>query len=305
MDFLRRLFGPDPREPATRDPGEPDPATADATPSEPQLPPAPTGLPCPYCAMLLDPPPARSRLCPRCRQPIVPRRVEGRLVLLTQAAVTVFEAQRQREVDERTWTAARRRWLRLAQEVKAPAARRSKLAAAPISADVVASSRALYLSAAERAVKAARREKHWGEVGHLRREQATALFEESGSPVPLPDEIAALHRDGMVAVLRSLAPLARDVELVSAECCPACRAEAGQTFRITDEIRVGRLPHAGCPKGLCHCDWWPAVVAPGRRRRRRPTPPARPTAAPGVSAMEGELDATPGVSAAEDEPAIE
>ena len=267
MDFLRRLFGPDPREPA-RDSDLLDQSSASAPVEEPRLPPPPTGLPCPYCAVLLDPPPARSRLCPRCRQPIVPRRIEGRLVLLTQAAVTVFEAERQREVDERTWTAARRRWLQLAQGVKVPAARRSKLAAAPISADVVAACRSLYLSAVERAVKAARREKHWGDVGHLRRQQAAALYEEGGSPVPPPEEIVSLHREGMTAVLRSLVPLARDVELVSAECCPACRADAGRTFRITDEIRVGRLPHAGCAKGICRCDWWPAVVEPGRRRRR-------------------------------------
>ncbi len=231
--------------------------------------------------------------------------MEGRLVLLTRAAVTVFEAQRQREVDERDWAASRRRWLQLAKAVKAPAARRSRLAAAPITADVVVSCRALYLSAAERAVKGARREKHWGEVGHLRREQAMALFEESGSRVPLPDEIAALHRDGMTAVLRSLVPLAHNVELVSAECCPACRAETGRTFRIADEIQVGRLPHAGCPKGLCRCDWWPATIEPGRRRRRRAVPRGTPTSAGSREELDAELTETPTPLAAEAEPSTE
>jgi hypothetical protein len=71
-------------------------------------------------------------------------------------------------------------------------------------------------------------------------------------------------------VLRSLLPVAKDVELVSAGCCPPCRADDEKTFRITSEVRTPRLPHAGCPKGLCGCDWWPAVAEPRKRRRRGP-----------------------------------
>jgi hypothetical protein len=273
MDLLRRIIGltgPDDEPVIDIEPIGPLPvAIAPPSPVPSPVLTASTGRPCPYCATLLDPPPVRNRLCPRCRQRIVVRRVDGRLVLLTEAAVAIFEAERQRQADELRWTAERRRWLRLALQVRAPAVRRAKLAAAPVSADVVAASRALYLSTAERAVKAARAEKRWGDVGRLRREEAEALFEEAGSPIPVPDAIAALHREGMTAVLRSLVPLTKHVELVSAECCRACRAELGQTFRLASELRIGRLPHGGCPKGLCRCDWWPAVADTRRRRRRR------------------------------------
>jgi hypothetical protein len=72
----------------------------------------------------------------------------------------------------------------------------------------------------------------------------------------------------MTAVLRSLAPAVKQAELVSAGCCSACREDDGAVFRIAEEVRRGRLPHPGCPKGLCGCDWWPAAVEPRRRRRR-------------------------------------
>ena len=287
MKLLRRLLG-FARPEVNADDGLTDGAPAiQETPRPPVAPQRATPLPCPSCAVLLDPPPARDRLCPRCRQPIVVRRVEGRLALLTRAAVTVFEAERQRRIDERAWMARRQHWLRLARKVNASPARHAKLAAAPISADVVSASQMLYLSTAERAVKAARREKCWGDLGRIRREQARALFDEAGSPVPLPDEIAELHREGMTSVLRSLLPLAKHVEVVSVGCCPTCQADDGQVFPTAAEVRTARLPHAGCPRGLCGCDWWPATVGPGRRRiralaaaRRSPSPGPAPALEP-------------------------
>ena len=289
MDLLRRLLGlarPDENPDDTRadGAGAGGAGVAGPGPHVVERPRRATALACPSCAVLLDPPPVRNRLCPRCRQPIVVRRVDGRLALLSEAAVKVFEAERQRAADERTWTAARQRWLRLASNVKASPARRAKIAAAPLSADVVRASRTLYLSTAERAVKAARHEKRWGDVGGIRREEAEALYQEAGSPVPPPDEIAELHREGMTAVLRSLLLLTKDVELVSTRCCPACRADDGKTFRIASEVRTARLPHAGCPRGLCGCDWWPATVQPRKRRRRAPAT-ARPSPSPAPAPM--------------------
>lgn len=236
------------------------------------LPPVPSFV-CPYCAVALDPPPARSRRCPSCRQSIVVRRVDGRTVLLAEAAMPVFEEQRQRTTDEHTWSAARKRWLALAETVHVPADRRARLSAAPLSASVVEASRTLYLEAAERAVRAARREKRWEVVSKVRREQAASLYAEAGGRVPPPDDVAALHREGMLAELRSLAETSRTAELVSAGCCAACRADDGKAFRITAELHTPRLPHAGCPKGICGCYWWISLADPRslRRRRRRQT----------------------------------
>ena len=304
MSFLRRLFGwaspnHSPEDASGTEAGEAvfaEPETPVAEPPTPPGPERPAPLACPYCAVLLDPPPARNRRCPGCRQAIVVRRVDGRLVLLTEAAVEVFEAERLRALDVIAWTAARDRWLLLATHLRVLPARREKLAAAPITADVVRASRALYLSVADRSLAAARREKRWGDVSGLLREQARALYEEAGSPVPPPDEIAALHRDGMTAVLRSLQLLSRHAELVSTGCCAPCRADDGRTFRISDEVRTPRLPHPGCPRGLCSCDWWLAVAERRKRRRRRtPAVPPAPSSSelPGVPEVPPEVEVKP------------
>ncbi len=132
--------------------------------------------------------------------------------------------------------------------------------------------RSLYLAAADRGVRVARREKRWEDVARIRQRQAAALYEEAGGSPPVPDEILALYREGIAATLRGLAARTREVELVGASCCPACRADNEQIFRVADELRQPRLPHPGCPRGLCACDWWPTVrqAAPNRRRRRTP-----------------------------------
>ena len=252
--------------------------------ASPQPPPAASApviqVACPSCGVVLDPPPNHTRLCPRCRRRIVVRHSDGRAIYLTEAAVEVFAAERQREIEEKTWARERSRWLLLARLTGAPPDRRQRAAAAPLTAAAVQSSRTLYMGAAERAVRAARRDKRWDEVARIRRRQAEALFEEAGGKPPVSDEIIALHREGMAATLRALALVARDAELVGASCCHACRVESERVFRIADELRVPRLPHADCPRGLCACDWWPAVRIAPTKRRRRPAPTKPPLAEP-------------------------
>lgn len=226
-----------------------------------------TALPCPSCAVLIDPPPVRNRLCPACREPIVVRHLEGRVALLTRPAVATFEAERRRRVDEAVWTAARQAWLRMARRINAPPASVARIARAPVSPAAVTRSRALYLAAAERTVRAARHDRRWGDVARVRRDQAKALYEEAGHPVPLPEPIDSLCREGMTATLRSLQAMAGEVELVGAGCCTPCREDDGKAFRTTAEIKLQRLPHAACTSGLCGCDWWPVMARPGQRSR--------------------------------------
>ncbi len=183
--------------------------------------------------------------------------------------MAVFEAQRQREEDERRWTRERRDWLRLAEIVGVPERRRAGLERRPISAEVVAQSRSLYLGGADQAVRAARRDRRWEAVGRIRRDQAAALYREAGSPVPPPDDVVAIHREAIAASLRFLAASGREAELVGSACCSACRRDDGQAFRIADELKAQRLPHDGCPRGLCACEWWISLPDPTRKRRRR------------------------------------
>jgi hypothetical protein len=254
--------------------------------SEPRT--TPTELPvsaaaaCPYCAALLDPAPERGRLCPRCRRPIVVRRVGGRRVLLTQEALEVFEAERDRESNESAWNSERSRWLGLAKGVSAPVNRVARLSTVPPSETAVVASQNLYLAAAERAVRTARRDKRWDEVARIRRTQAAALYRASGSAIPPPDEIVTLHRAWSAAALRSLVGFGAQVELVATGCCAICGRDNGRAFRIAAELRTQRLPHVGCPKGLCACDWWPLPETKARRPgvRRQASPRAGAAPAP-------------------------
>jgi hypothetical protein len=244
--------------------------TVDRPALEP-VPAAPSVAPqmCPYCARAIDPPPARNRRCPSCRGPIVVRRLDGRSVLLTTEAVVIFKRERQRVAEELRWTSERAEWLRLAATVNADPVRAAKLADEGISAGVVDDSRALYLAAAEVAVRKSRVAKRWPNVSRIRRQQATALFNAAGKPVPPPDAIAEIRREAMIAELRALAVHYKAAELISKGCCRTCRADDGHVFPIAAELRTRRLPHAGCSKGLCACDWWLAIPGPKKRRRAR------------------------------------
>ena len=303
--FIRRILGIGPArgegEPA-HGATEPAPGTEPARPPEPEPapPPEPAPVPeiaCPNCGAILCPPPSHTRLCPRCRHRIVVRRLRGRVVYLAEAAVATFKAERDRETLERSRAVQRDRWLELARRVGANEERCRALAGAQPTSAVVAASRALYVSGADQAVRAARREKRWAEVAQVRRQQAGALFAEAGGIPPPGDAVVELFREGVTATLRAQAFVSGEAELIGGTCCATCRADNGRVFRVADELRTPRLPHSGCPRGLCACDWWPALRTPPPRRtgRRRAAMPPVPAGAavevevpdPGVRSREG------------------
>ena len=88
---------------------------------------------CPYCALLLEPAPASSQRCVRCRQRIIVKHIDGRVVYLTEAAVPVFVAERRRIAASGRLTRERERWLRLAAAAGAPVQSQERLAAARLS----------------------------------------------------------------------------------------------------------------------------------------------------------------------------
>jgi hypothetical protein len=203
----------------------------------------------------LQPPPTASRRCPRCRQRIIVKRVDGRPVYLTEAAVEVFESERQRITTSGRMARERERWLKLAASAGAPPERIARLAASALSDKVVEGARTLYVSTVDRAFRAAKRDHQWETASRIRRDQATALYRLEGSPDPPPWDLVALYREGVTAELRGIAEISRDAELVSATCCDICRADDRKIFRIANQLKVPRLPHLGCPKGLCRCGW--------------------------------------------------
>jgi hypothetical protein len=210
---------------------------------------------CPYCGLLLQPPPVSSRRCARCLQRIVVKHVEGRTVYLTEAALVVFEAQRRRQASSGRFIRERARWLKLAETATAPSERIARLAAAFPSEDAVAAARTLYMSTVDRAFRAAKRDNEWETASRIRRKQVADLYRLAGSPVPPPADLVALFREGVTAELRGIAEVARNAELVSASCCDICRADDRRILRISVELREPRLPHEGCPRGFCRCRW--------------------------------------------------
>ena len=264
------------------DPG-PDPEPVDEEPAAPAAPPDPETrraaqppagtVTCPSCGVVLDPPPVRNRRCPACRQPIVVRRTDGRTVYLAEATVEVFEREQRRRRDLGTWTAAREAWLRLAREAGAPADRCDRLASRPLDEDTVAKARALYETAATRAIRAHARAGAWERAAAIGRELAAARHRADGATAPPDPETAAIHAEAMRAQLRSLRGAGTHAELVGGRCCPTCRADDGRVLPIDAELRDPRLPHAGCPRGLCACEWWfGGTVKAARRKARRGTP---------------------------------
>ena len=208
------------------------------------------------------------------------KRVEGRAVYLTEAAVLVFEAERRRVASSGRLTRERERWLRLAAAAGAPAEREARLAAAPLSEKAVGAARSLYLSTVDRAFRTAKRNHEWETASRIRREQAMTLYRVAGSRLPPSADLVALFREGVAAELRGIAEISRDAELVSAPCCDVCRADDRLIFRIAHQLRVPRLPHEGCPRGLCRCGWDLAArdrTTLRRYLRRRPGTDSRST----------------------------
>jgi hypothetical protein len=277
-----------PRAPARRGSSRAKPARSAAgrsparrtTRTKARVAPVPTAY-CPYCAGLLQPAPGSNRRCERCRQRIIVKRVEGRAVYLTEAALPVFEAERRRAAVSVRLTREREHWLRLAAVAGAPAERLAHLTAARLSEDVVVTAQAFYITTCNRAFRAAQRDREWEKASRIRRQQATVLYRVAGSPLPPPAELIGLFREGVAAELRGIAEMSRDAELVSASCCAICRADDRQTFRIAQQLRMPRLPHEGCPRGLCRCGW--DLAARHRttmRRYLRRRPEKEPRAAP-------------------------
>ena len=43
------------------------------------------------------------------------------------------------------------------------------------------------------------------------------------------------------------------------KCCDVCTSDEGRVVDVADELRFPTLPHTACPRGLCWCQYFPAV----------------------------------------------
>jgi hypothetical protein len=141
---------------------------------------------CPYCATILEPPPTADRRCGQCRQKIVVRHVGTRTVLLAEAALPVFEAERRRAAEAERWGRLRDKWLELARWAGAPDDKVARLAAEPPAEAKAIAARTLYNAAVDRSFEAAMRTGKLEQAGRIRFDQAAVLFGFAGSAVPPP-----------------------------------------------------------------------------------------------------------------------
>lgn len=213
---------------------------------------------CPTCGALLEAIPTSARRCPDCRARIVVKRVEGRIVLLSETVVPLFDAERRRQADAERLKRAGGRWLQMAALAGAAPEvleKRARALAARPTSEAVSAARTLYATTVERACRAARRAKDWKTVSDLRLRQARAYHRTLGTQLPVDASVVALHREAMEAMLRRIAEVSREAELVGGTCCEACSAQSGRVVRISAELKAPSLPHADCPAGLCGCRW--------------------------------------------------
>jgi hypothetical protein len=139
---------------------------------------------CPSCATELDSLPRSTRRCARCKQRIVVRHVGPRTVLLTEAALPVFEAEQRRQAEARHLAGLRDHWLLLALASGAPHDRIARAASEEATEGRVVAARAIYLAAVERSFERATHEGRWEDAARIRYDEALVLHGYVGAPLP-------------------------------------------------------------------------------------------------------------------------
>jgi hypothetical protein len=177
------------------------------------------------------------------------------VVHLTEAALAVFDAERERAANIERCTVERRKWLDLARSAGAPTYRIERLERAVASEEAVEAARAFYVATVDHAVSEALRRELWEVAARHRRDQANAVHRLAGRQLPPGAEVRELYREAARIELRGIAAMARTAAVVGSRCCDVCRADDGATHRIAGELRAARLPHQGCTRGVCRCRW--------------------------------------------------
>ena len=250
MGFLRRLIGGQPASPTPEPTPEPT-----RQPDQPSAAAAPVdSAPCPHCGMTLDPIPPRRRLCPACRQPIIPRtRADGARVVLREADLPAFEES------NREWTLARNaqlehdEWMEKAAGIVGPA--EASAIESELQSKERYSAQDVYWAAANRAVLRALKAGDWTEAGQIYYGMGWTSYEVSGDQEKSSPRTVQLMREGNIATLRGYA--ANGIQWVDILACDCRVCWRGRKTRlpIADQIADPSIPHADCVEGWCSCDY--------------------------------------------------
>jgi hypothetical protein len=248
MGFLRRVFGGDSRGSHA----EPQP-TAQVAPKEESVRTA-TSAACPHCGVIVDPIPPRRRLCPECRQPIIPRtRADGARLLLREADLPAiaewdraWRAQRQAGIDYEAWITKTAELVGRTETAAIDTELRAKSEGY--------SGRDVYWMAANRAVLRALKANDWGTLSRLYFDMALTDYRESDEDKE-SERALRLKRESNLAQLRYLGTegLGR-VDVLACECS-VCSRGPKRRLAIRDQLALPTIPHADCREGWCTCEY--------------------------------------------------
>lgn len=208
---------------------------------------------CPHCGVVLDPPPARSRRCPECRERIVVRteKVVNRKLYLTPEGAEAFDA-------EKAADAERAKIIRRVAKIgygmadfdRVFADLKSESGADPNAGDVfwrLANSRKV-----EQETQA-----EWLGLTSTCREMAQYLHGEGH------DSIGMLREAARAELCRAAEdPFTTQVEIISHQPCQACGVDDRKRFTVSVAQAEERLPHLNCDQHLCQC-WYRSLPPDG------------------------------------------
>ena len=207
---------------------------------------------CPYCGVILDPPPRGTRKCPVCREKIHLKRWPGEDTkrLMTEAQVqeanAAWDVYRLRNKAIRASENLGVSRAVFAREERALTESRHQT---PPPGDV-------FWSLSKRVIIDAGKGRDWQRLKMAYWHQARWLYEEGRDPMQL-------SRLASEAELRGYAEtgLVRRVEISDAgeKACPACRQNGGKVMRIGDALKQMPIPNTHCENGWCRCTWLPVI----------------------------------------------
>ena len=222
---------------------------------------------CPYCGVVIDPPPARSRKCPSCKQAIVMRSTYGGSPFWKHgvAKTRLFLTQEQAEAFDAAAGEASRRQnaVDIAQRCGCSAIEfmQKETVLAKTGADLI-SPETVLLALLEDAFSEVRKRKDLQRMASIAFEKARIQYD-----LGRADFVEALvehHRAKLMEMQASR--LITNVAIASIDCCLVCAKSAGKTSTVASALGSAALPQAQCTResehgerGWCICYWSAAM----------------------------------------------
>lgn len=210
---------------------------------------------CPYCGIVLDPPPTRSRKCPECGDKIVVRtdRETGEKLYLTSEAVARFDAAR-------TVASARKKairridWMGLTEADYDSKALElaEKWGTPPSPGDVywTLANEQVHRLGDPRQSGYEMQQIYSGMAQHLREEgRPHEHLQRQAHHARLAYERAKI--EGFLQENDQMWP----VQVLGNACCEACELLDGRTYTFEQALQEMPLPPEKCTRGWCNCSW--------------------------------------------------